>query len=260
MVRNDASEDAVEDGDLVDAPEKRRGGRPALAGLRARADGEPGADRVRLPLRNDRLCLAEVDEVSRRTVSLLADENRVRRRSGLKARRGIDDVARDHRLPQLRPRPERDDRLACVNGQAHLQIQLRIGRVELSDGAARSEGRAHRTLRIVAVRDRRTEDRHDGVADELLDRPAEGLDLRAQPRVIAVQDPAHVLGIELLGACGETHQIGEEDSHDLPLLARTDRLAGKRACASVAEAGALGILVPTARTDGHGRKPMDSYA
>jgi hypothetical protein len=33
----------------------------------------------------------------------------------------------------------------------------------------------HSALRVVLVRDRRAEDRHDGIADELLDRTAEPL-------------------------------------------------------------------------------------
>ena len=42
----------------------------------------------------------------------------------------------------------------------------------------------NRALRIVFARDRRTEDRHDSVADELLDRAAEALDLLLDARVI----------------------------------------------------------------------------
>ena len=44
-------------------------------------------------------------------------------------------------------------------------------------------------LRVVLVRDGRAEDRHHGVADELLDRAAEALELRAHARVVGLEEP-----------------------------------------------------------------------
>ena len=46
------------------------------------------------------------------------------------------------------------------------------------------ERRPHRPLGVVLVRDRRAEERHHRVADELLDRSAETLELGAQMRVV----------------------------------------------------------------------------
>ena len=66
--------------------------------------------------------------------------------------------------------------------------------------------------------DRRAEQRHHGVADELLDGPAEALELGPQLRVVRREQAAHVLRVERLRAGGEADEVGEEDAHDLALL------------------------------------------
>ena len=65
---------------------------------------------------------------------------------------------------------------------------------------------------------RRAEERHHCVADELLDRAAEPLELRAKMLVVRGQDRPHVLRIHRLGAGREPDQVGEEHRDDLPLL------------------------------------------
>ena len=81
------------------------------------------------------------------------------------------------------------------------------------------------------MRHGRAEERQHGVTDELLHRAAVSLQLGAQPQVIAGEQSAHVLGIELLRARRETDQVAEEHGDDLPLLAwllRHRRLLGGR--------------------------------
>ena len=56
------------------------------------------------------------------------------------------------------------------------EVELLVLR-ELVDRVEDPQPRAHGALRIVLVRHGRAEDRHHGVADELLDRAAEPLDL-----------------------------------------------------------------------------------
>ena len=90
----------------------------------------------------------------------------------------------------------------------------------LRDPVADREGSAHRPLGIVLVRDRRAEQRHDGVANELLDSAAEPLELRAEPFVVGREQRAHVLRVEPFRASREANEIREEHRHDLPLLAR----------------------------------------
>ena len=69
------------------------------------------------------------------------------------------------------------------------------------------------------MRDRRAEQRHDRVADELLDGAAEALELRPHVPVVAAQHGGDVLGIRRLGTRGEPDQVAEEDGHDLALFA-----------------------------------------
>ena len=79
--------------------------------------------------------------------------------------------------------------------------------------------RTDRALRIVLVRDRRAEDRHRRVADELLHGAAVAFELRTYAGVVAAELGGDVLRVELLRARGETDQIGEQDRDDLPLPA-----------------------------------------
>jgi hypothetical protein len=103
------------------------------------------------------------------------------------------------------------------------------------------------------VRDRRAEDGHHGVADELLDGAAVPLELASQLRVVRRQRGADVLGIELLRLRGEPDQVGEQDRDDLPLLAGLVRRRGaERRAAARAEAGILGVLAPAVRAQHHG--------
>ena len=53
--------------------------------------------------------------------------------------------------------------------------------------SADDECGAHGTLRVVAVGERRAEHTHHRVADELLDHPAERLDLVSDPLVVRRQ-------------------------------------------------------------------------
>ncbi len=65
-----------------------------------------------------------------------------------------------------------------------------------SANIADRERRAHRALGIVLVCDRRAEQRHHRVADELLDRAAMAFELRAHARVVRTEQRVDVLGVE----------------------------------------------------------------
>ena len=105
-----------------------------------------------------------------------------------------------------------------------------------------SQCRAHRTLGVVLVCDGRAEDRHDGVADELLDGPAEALDVGLHALVVRTQCRADVLRVGAVGAIGEADQVDEENGDDLALLARRG-LGNERVAAGEAEARSLRILL-----------------
>ena len=94
--------------------------------------------------------------------------------------------------------------------------------VELRDGIAHRERRAHGSLGVVLVGCRRAEHRHDGVADVLLDRPAEALEDRAQRLVVGGERPAHLLDVEQLAPAREADEVGEEHQHHLALLTPLD--------------------------------------
>ena len=77
------------------------------------------------------------------------------------------------------------------------------------------QGGADRTLRIVLARDRRPEQRHHRVADELLHGATAALKLGLQQLLIGPEHRIDVLWVERLGASGEADQIGEQDRDDL---------------------------------------------
>ena len=74
-----------------------------------------------------------------------------------------------------------------------------------------------RPLGVVLVRGRRAPDRHDGVADELLDRPAVAADDVAREVEVAAQQLARLLRVAPLGERREADEVGEEDRHEAAL-------------------------------------------
>ena len=128
------------------------------------------------------------------------------RRDGLQPTRGVDEVAGDHALvrgterhgrfagqhagPRLDPRPEGADRVD----------EFKPG----SDGS----------LGVVLVGGRRAPDRHHGIADELLDRPAVAGDDVMRQIEVPTQQLAGVLGVPSFRKGREPDEIGEQDADD----------------------------------------------
>jgi hypothetical protein len=211
---------------------------------RPRLNRLPHGNRVLLSFRVDRLRVPVVDRAGRRTIRGRVDENPVLGRSGLDAGGGVHDVARGHPLALAGVGAERHERLAGGDPDPHLELAFLLGPV------AHGERGPHRAFRIVLVRDRSAEERHDGVADELLDRAAEALELAAQPLVVTAEEAADVLGIHRLRAVSEVDEVAEEAGDDFALLAPRGDAAEFRP-ASRAEAGVFGVLAPAVRTDLH---------
>ena len=138
---------------------------------------------------------------------------------------GVHDVACGDVLAGFGSCCHRDDRLAGVDADPHHQGEHRIGRVELGDPVVDGEGRAQRALRIVLVRDRRAKQTDDRVADELLNRPADPLELPSKTPVVRREACPHVLGVRAVGCGRRADEVGVEDGDDLPLLARNERCA-----------------------------------
>ncbi len=101
------------------------------------------------------------------------------------------------------------------------------------------------------MRDGSAEDGHHRVADELLHRAAEALELVAQAGVVRAEERAHLLRIHLLGARREAHEIGEEDGDDLAFLEPRFLLGSQRPAAGVAEARSFGVLLTAAGAREH---------
>ena len=186
------------------------------------------------------LGLAVLDHRRGRAIGRLVDEDAVDGRGRLQARRGVDDVAGRHPLAFIRAGGERDHRLAGGDADADVEAERRIRRVEVGERVSCRQRAPHGALGVVLVRQRRAEERHDGVADELLDRAAEPLQLGLHPAVIGREHAADVLRIEVLGAAGEADEVGEEDADDLALLEdRRLDLAGRHDRAALRAEGEL---------------------
>src|SRR5713226_1210207 len=104
--------------------------------------------------------------------------------------------------------------------------------------------------RIVLMHDGDAEDRHDRIADELLDGAAVALQHLAPQREIPFHRAAKRLRVEPFAERRRPGHVAEEDGHGLPDLSRRRRL-GERRSAGPAETEPLGILCATARANGH---------
>ena len=109
--------------------------------------------------------------------------------------------------PSLGSRADDDERLAGVDADADLEIEPLVLGVQLVDRAADRERGANGALRVVLVRDRRTEQRDDRVADELLDRAAEALQLGPEAGVVRREPRSNVLRVHVLGLRGRADDV-----------------------------------------------------
>ena len=142
----------------------------------------------------------------------LADEHGARRRGGLDARGGVDEVARDHPLVG---RAEADGGLAGEDAGPSLE-----GGVEPRDRVDQLERSPNGPLGVVLVRNGSAPDGHHRVADELLDSAAVALDDRAGGVEVAGQELARVLGVAPLRGGREADQVGEQDGDESSLRYR----------------------------------------
>ena len=163
---------------------------------------------------------AEHDRALRRAVRRGRDEDPVDRRGRLDSRRGVHHVAGDHRLARLRPRVDRDERLAGRDADADVEVERLVALVQVGDRVAHGERRSDGPLGIVLVGRRGAVHGDDRVADELLDGAAVALERPAQRLVVAAQERPDVLGVELLRARRRADEVDEDRRDDLPLLAR----------------------------------------
>ena len=237
--------DPLQQPELVVASDEGLSLRSTLSRRRGCRQGQPGGHGRALALQADGLDSLVLDDRFRRPVGLFADEHTVHGGEPLQSRGRVDHVSGDQPFALRHVGVEGHDRLARVDRDAHLQVELGRASAQLGHPVPDRERRAHRPLRVVPVRHRRAEDAHHRVADELLDRSSAALDLRPDPLEVRRLDRPHVLGIELLRPGGEADQIGEHDGDDLPFFPRT-RSFRSQAGAAIAAEFRVGRILPAA--------------
>ena len=215
-----------------------------------RLDREPHLQRLRLALGGDWLHRLVTDPLARASVGLLAHHDAPGGCGMLQPGGGVDDISRHHRLTTLGARSERHQRLTGVEGHAHVQLHGSVVGIRLVDRLADRQRSTHGPLRIIAEGDRRPEDAHHRIPDELLDDTSERLDLTADSFVIRGEDPAHVLWIQQLGAGRELDQIDEDDRHDPPLFPRSRDVQRQTAATGQAESGLGGVVLRAVLANG----------
>ena len=213
--------------------------------------------RLRLALdleRSDRLGL---EPVANAPPGRSGHEDLARLGDLLQARGDVDGVAHDAGLRAVSDRTGDDQ--AAVDADAQLERRGDALGAAVDDREHRGSGIdcAHG---VVLVRDGRTEDRDNGIADELLDESPAPLDLLRQLREGAGHQRAQLFGVEVLGERREPDEIGEDDRDAPPLAGEDRRRFGHRlrsvecGAAGAAEAKAGRILGTTARAQGHERR------
>ncbi len=124
-VRPDAGECTREQVELTLAADQLRAARWSEVDPEAgsRLERLPDWDRRGLSLRRDRLDLAVLDRAVGRPERLLADQGATGRSGRLDASSRVHDVASNHRLPELRACPDRDEGVSCVDTDSYFELR-----------------------------------------------------------------------------------------------------------------------------------------
>ena len=222
----------------------------AAAAFRDHPQGTEGRDGARLALELLPTGGLEGDRACGCALRRLAHEDRARGGDRLEPRRGVHEVARHH---PLAGGSQGDRGLAGQDPGPGGD-----GRPQHPDRVDELEARPDSPLGVVLVRDRCAPDRHDRVADELLDRAPVAADHVGREVEVAGQELPRVLHVASLGERGEAHEIGEQDRDQAALGERCGGgrgARGERCPAAPAEplAGLGGCAAP--RAPGDQRRP-----
>ena len=152
------------------------------------------------------------------------DQNRARLGQRLHPRRDVGDVAVNlaRRIDHRRAGFEADA------GGEHRLAGAGVLAVQLGQRALDRQRRPRRALGVVLLRHRIAEQRHQPVAELLGDMAAHFCDRRRGGIEIGADEVAPLLGIELRGNAGRTHQIAEHHREIAALAAGFDRNRGWR--------------------------------
>jgi hypothetical protein len=220
----DIGKAALEQGQLVRASDER--GEPALAlGLQAAAHAARTLDAVR-PDRERFALDADLthgleDEIGAHDLGdVLAHEDLAGLRKREQPRRqvrGIPDrgVVHAEVVADLA-----DDHGARVEPHAHLELDASLGAQVVAVRGERpleAEGRVDRAQRVVLMGDGRAEQRHEPVAEELIDGTLVAVNLAEHQLEGTVHESVDVLGIEPFGQRGEAGDVDEEHGDEFAL-------------------------------------------
>ena len=182
-----------------------------------------------LSLRLDRPCCIEFEGASRHGDRAGADEDLSRRRTLLQPGTDVDGVACDEGTALARPA---DDDVAGVDADAHREPVAE----DVAQPSLHTERGMQGPLGVVLERRRRTEDRHHGVAGELLDGAAGSLDLVGHRLVEAVEQCARSFSVLRGTQLRRAGDVGEQNRHQLALALLRLCLHRRRACGTEASA------------------------
>ena len=142
---------------------------------------------------------------------------------------------------------------ARVEAQADLEVEAAVTPQPVAvggQGALDAEGRVQRADGVVLVGDGGPEERHETVAEELVNGALVAVNLGQHHLEGAVHELVDVLGVETLGERGEAGDVDEEDG-DLLALALEGALRGEDLLGEVARGIRLGRRrSPRGSTDG----------
>ena len=161
--------------------------------------------------------LLALKAVEQRPPHRLGYQNLARPRGISQPRGEVHRVARD-RVLAVRDAPRAaGHHFATGDADVHHNRPPRL-RSEGGHGVADGQRRPHRPLGVVAVSDGCAEDRHDAVADVLVDPAAVLGDEAIGVGEEMLQERVHLLRVEFATERGVAGEVGEED-RDLPALA-----------------------------------------
>jgi hypothetical protein len=182
-----------------------------------------------------------LDEAVRR----FADQDLARFCRLLEAGGRVDGVAGHERMTLRRIG---GDYLAGVDAGARLKLDAPCALellVQVMQHLSHLDGGAHGTQGVVFVDAWHAENRHDGIADELLDDASVALDHRPNLREVPRHDLADRFGVERRGEPRRLHDVGEDDRDDLAGFGRGCRPRAEGRAAGLAETGGARVLGAT---------------
>ena len=188
-------------------------------------------DPFRLPFGLDRLRLRELERTARGCDRPLADKDLAWLGRLLQSRRHVDGVAGDEGAALARLA---DDDLAGVDADPQRE---RLAE-QLAQAPLHRQRPVQRPLGVILERNGGAEHRHHGVAGELLDGPAGGIDFLGHGIVEAVEQRPRSLRILRPAELGRADEVGEHDRRELPFAPVRVRI--HRSPARQAEACSLG--------------------